>query len=137
MKKIYLIGAFAVAAVACFAIYENNFSGHSEDPAKMFEALDKNDDNNISIGELREYYKENHHNVLDDDQDNTISFQEAKEEGRSDALLDVIDTNDDNKISFEEGFKVEKDRFAAADEDKDGKVSKAEFDLAVKEEMAN
>lgn len=107
--------------------------------AQNFDTLDKNKDGKLSRDELpkRGDFRRGAHDrmaKLDTNKDGRISREEAKADPKFAERFDKMDFNKDgyvDKTDFQARMKQSRDAwFTAADTDKDGKLSKAEFDAA-------
>ncbi len=111
--------------------------------AAQFDMQDKNKDGKLAREELPRHGQRRGHEgpggqerlaKLDTDKDGRISRQEAKADPRLAGRFDKMDVNKDgylDQADRELGRKQHRDAwFAAADSNKDGQLSKAEFDAA-------
>jgi hypothetical protein len=113
--------------------------------AENFDKLDKNGDGKLAKDELPK--RDGHDDKppqhpapfakLDTNKDERISRDEAKADARFAERFDKLDVNKDgfvDKSDFSAQAKQRRDAwFASADTDKDGKLSKAEYDAATDE----
>lgn len=108
---------------------------------KIFDKLDADNDGNLSREEVTKA-RQNRMKGIDKDKDGYISADDlaahkaersAKHQERRHArFVEHFDKNDDGRVSVEELQSYESGRFARADTDNDGKISREEWQAARK-----
>jgi Ca2+-binding EF-hand superfamily protein len=106
---------------------------------EKFYAADTNRDDKLSLDEAQQFELARVFNLIDYDQNGVVSLQEAKDIAPefTRSKFDAYDRNGDQKVTFKEYYPVQKakgqvkQRFEAADTNRDGFVTLKEADARV------
>ena len=112
--------------------------GHKADRDK-FHSADTNSDGMLTLEESHQFELRRVFNLIDYDQNGVVSLQEAKDIAPefTRSKFDAFDRNRDAKVTFQEYYPVQKSkgyvkqRFEAADTDRNGFVTLKEADARV------